>query len=59
MSEKLKSCPFCGGEAFVWHKGRILWIGCSKCPVSTHTVWEERKEEMIRAWNTRTKESEK
>ena len=53
MSEELKDCPFCGGEAIVTHKGRIVWIGCSKCPISTHTVWEERQAEIIRAWNTR------
>lgn len=29
--EKLKPCPFCGGEAFEWACDRLIEIGCKKC----------------------------
>ena len=65
MKEKLKPCPFCGGEADfceeysflpraknLTHRG--IRVYCVDCMVSTQLYWE--KEEAINAWNTRVKE---
>lgn len=54
MSEKLKPCPFCGGQAIVGGAGKGNWIGCinSECFAQTRVFWNER--EAINAWNTRT-----
>lgn len=57
MSEELKRCPFCGGEAFLWderefhdHKG---WFAmCGDCDASGDT--KPTQAEAIAAWNTRT-----
>ena len=58
MSEELKRCPFCGGEAFLWderefhdHKG---WFAmCGDCDASGDT--KPTQAEAIAAWNTRCK----
>lgn len=51
MSETLRSCPFCGGEAeFVTDIGAAL-ITCNNCNCGTD--WLYTKEEAIEAWNTR------
>ena len=62
--KRLKSCPFCGGEAVLnvvephihifaempdYHGG--AFIECSKC---TCAMSGETAEEVIKAWNTRT-----
>ena len=68
MSEKLKPCPFCGGEATYWlnNIGGIS-VGCltsyrgidhPRCPVEPIVTTfrrdvETAKEEAIEAWNTR------
>lgn len=61
MSEiKLKSCPFCGGEARVMPpKGFVsyvahYWVSCKNCHVQTDFV-TSRKEAM-EAWNRRAGE---
>ena len=55
MSEELKPCPFCGGEA----KGQYGWMGynchqivCSKC--GTMTEGANTYEEAAEKWNQRT-----
>ncbi len=57
--QKLKSCPFCGGEAKAFFSPESNVIECSDCIVST---WEYKtaeakecktKAEAITAWNTR------
>lgn len=51
MSEnKLKPCPFCGGEA---HFPTVTetWIGCKSC--GFETPYTEDKEWLVNTWNTR------
>ena len=36
MTEKLKSCPFCGGEAVLYDGGRKFFcVRCKRCRVRT------------------------
>ena len=55
MSEKLKACPFCGGEAFVHILGNEIakgyYIACDECGVKTIVFGYETK--AIEAWNRR------
>lgn len=61
MTEKLKSCPFCEGEAEL-HISRgahglaskPYWIKCSKCRAVVPE--SETMEEVIDRWNQRIKE---
>jgi len=57
MSDELKTCPFCGGEASSFEDSghSTAWeIGCfnGQCSAEPH-VWEKTKAEAIAAWNTR------
>ena len=57
MTDELKPCPFCGGEAACIEDGShsTAWeIGCynGQCAAEP-SVWEPRKEMAIAAWNTR------
>ena len=60
MSDELKPCPFCGGEAMIeqtQHMGEYLYrIGCSKpgCRGRINGNAYESKTEAIAAWNTRS-----
>lgn len=68
MSEQLKPCPFCGGEAKIYmeHKkiGLTLWGQCTKCyaktsgycPIDDLESFEKCKKLAITAWNRRTYE---
>ena len=49
--ERLKPCPFCGGEARVTGY-KSFWIVCKEC-LSESTVFDT-KNEAIKAWNRRT-----
>jgi Lar family restriction alleviation protein len=51
MTDKLKPCPFCGGEASVVNGYCSHWITCKTCFCGTD-VFEEL-EEAINRWNTR------
>jgi Lar family restriction alleviation protein len=64
MSEKLKPCPFCGGQA-VLHKAEresflmaktifLSQISCASCGVNTGVFKEE--DNAIKAWNRRTEQ---
>lgn len=60
MSEKLKPCPFCGGEAemqpwkYNWKlDGFIYDIVCLHCGCSFKASYCETKEEAIAKWNAR------
>ena len=64
MDEKLKPCPFCGGEVTI-SPGRsdLRWLLCSKgsaCAGSgLHTVFTEAGQETaIAAWNRRAGEAQ-
>ena len=52
--EKLKPCPFCGGQASAnesgWQGWWHGWVICKKCEVSIH---RDTKEEAIKIWNQR------
>lgn len=50
-NEKLKPCPFCGGEAVVHTLGTGYMVECLECAV--RTVCENTKAEAIAAWNGR------
>lgn len=56
MSEKLKPCPFCGGQAKIYtvqnlYKNRITTrIFCTKCGARTGTCLSERAPKL---WNAR------
>ena len=47
---KLKPCPFCGGEPELKKTGAWRWIEC-KCGVNTE--WELDKKKVIDIWNRR------
>lgn len=52
MSDKLKPCPFCGGEAIVDGCDDTLWIViCKDCNASIN--YNETKQDAIIAWNSR------
>lgn len=52
MSNELKPCPFCGGEAGIVHKsGSTLYVLCPVCYASQG--YEETKAKAITAWNRR------
>ena len=50
MTDKLKPCPFCGGEAdTIWRHG--YWsVLCYKCHAETSGFHEE---DAVKAWNRR------
>ena len=52
MTEKLKKCPFCGGEAYF----HVSSIRCDGCNVRLAGVQGE--EEAIKAWNNRPIEAQ-
>lgn len=47
MSDQLKPCPFCGGDAFEF----AGVVGCDRCGASVSAF---SKDEAIKAWNRRT-----
>ena len=73
MTEKLKSCPFCGGEAKLkhgfpsqqGHNRRSAFIQCKKCMAKSKTRYklefesiEENDRLVVKAWNRRTDNGE-
>jgi hypothetical protein len=52
---KLKNCPFCGGEAFVWRTNHMVFIQCSNYNANSHLVQLRGRtmEEATEAWNRR------
>ncbi len=60
MSEELKTCPFCGGEAEIYDTGDGIsfFIGCrtDRCYLSIKQQCigqYSKQEQMIEAWNRR------
>lgn len=57
MSEKLKPCPFCGGEAKMMKMGYPHWVYCQNCGARVHGGKygkEEGEKASAEAWNRRT-----
>lgn len=55
MTDELKPCPFCGGEAGIWkaQQERPAWIACmGRCSVLVSKEYKTDGE-AIAAWNTR------
>lgn len=50
--DKLKPCPFCGGEAKVMDMGFPHWVYCTKCYAKVHGGTRDEKDS-IEAWNKR------
>ena len=61
MAEKLKPCPFCGGEAIIKCHDKDYsdnwFVYCANldgnCEIHPYTWFYETKEEAIGAWNRR------
>ena len=61
--EKLKPCPFCGGEAAIGdtidENGVLVYtVGCHKCKIAIAKqrdgyFWQRKKEAIV-AWNRRS-----
>lgn len=57
MTEKLKPCPFCGGEGRVFEDtsfgvdNPLYRVFCGMCLVKTDTAY--RREDAIEIWNRR------
>ena len=56
MSDELKPCPFCGGDAFlrddVSH-GTAFFIGCATEECFGEIHWAYTEAEAVASWNTR------
>lgn len=53
MSEKLKPCPFCGGEARLSRDFQTFhFVRCEDCGLGTQ--FRQWRGKAIRAWNRRT-----
>jgi hypothetical protein len=53
MSEELKDCPFCGGEAVLHNDARFpQWVGCRKCGVH-YDKYKDYDIRHIHEWNAR------
>lgn len=56
MSEELKPCPFCGGEAILEWEGDSYVISCKEC--NAEITFEQTRKSAIKAWNRRTEVAE-
>ena len=62
MSEKLKPCPFCGGEARVYlnfvptsdglDEVNQYECGCERCGIAFYGLWE--RDRVVNEWNRRS-----
>lgn len=57
MSEKLKHCPFCGGDAELSNFETMSEVICKKCGAKSRLIESSSKycsdEKAIEAWNRR------
>ena len=55
MTDKLKPCPFCGGNAnLIEQKATGCFrVKCTKCPTDLGRYWFFKKNDVINAWNRR------
>jgi Lar family restriction alleviation protein len=49
MSEKLKPCPFCGGNNLSVKGVTVYWVECNDCNAASSV--HKTEEEAIEAWN--------
>ena len=60
MTDKLKPCPFCGGEALLhdeeYKECGIYWVGCFNADCKMHPVTADytHEESAVAAWNGMT-----
>jgi Lar family restriction alleviation protein len=63
MSDKLKPCPFCGGEvkSKIYGFGVAGVIACTNCKTMFVIPWDEAESgnELLNAWNSRANKKEK
>ena len=70
MTKKIKSCPFCGGEAHVcealdmtkwdYETGKRVWSGYYRCYCPSCVVSQQghpSRKKAVKAWNKRAKEA--
>lgn len=60
MEEKLKPCPFCGGEAELTNVAIIpnaITVRCKECNCNVN--WFCKEQEAIEAWNRRISNEKK
>ena len=57
MTEILKPCPFCGGEAELSSGYDCYFVSCSLCKAQTE--WDMYKEKAIELWNRRINDERK
>lgn len=57
MSEKLKPCPFCGGNNLSVEGITFYWVECIDCNASISG--HETEEQAIEAWNRRASAEQK
>ena len=55
---KLKPCPFCGGEAELVDGWVLKWVRCKKCSAQLVPFEEPYAEKSIALWNRRVERSE-
>ena len=56
--EKLKPCPFCGGEAELEINGLYWDVNCKRCLANVGAYKCYNKKQAIEAWNRRYKEQD-
>ncbi len=55
-NEELKTCPFCGADAFVWGMNRRYKVSCSNDCISMPPMvdmWFTSEQEATKQWNKR------
>ena len=56
MSDDLKNCPFCNGEAKLDHNGDYSWAYCTKCDAMTQP--EISEDDASDKWNLRVEDED-